>query len=338
MSNGARSNKIIQVCGATFFSLLFFVSVPLSSGQAQSRNKFDISTYQVPRGFTTAKDIKTSRSFVKKYGGNKFSMITIYASTNSFGDPTTDFSSRWNQLLGDIAKNKNVPETQQARDKNALIVGGVGAVQFQGTEAVALLTNVTVSGRLVTIIGITNDEQGTKDYEVFLGNFDIDKALASQAGSSKPVEARTTASNNTGDATAPNSIIGEWSTSGSVLAKYVSSGGQYVGDASTSSTRSYKFGSNGKYEDFFAITQGYKTHTFYYRGNYTLNGNTITTTPKFYEHKINTKLQPNNDPKNMKRTTFSYAFEKNTDRNVWGIRFKGDDNNFVGNDLLYQVR
>jgi hypothetical protein len=133
------------------------------------------------------------------------------------------------------------------------------------------------------------------------------------------------------------SIIGEWSTSGSILANYVNSGGQYIGDASTNNNISYKFGADGKYEDFSAFTQGYKTHTFYYRGTYTVNGNNISTTPTFYEHKINTKLQPKNERNSMKKKTFSYAFEKNESRNTWGLRLKGDNDNYI-NSLLYKVK
>jgi hypothetical protein len=133
------------------------------------------------------------------------------------------------------------------------------------------------------------------------------------------------------------SIIGEWSTSGSILANYVNSGGRYVGDASTSSNMSYKFGADGKYEDFSAFTQGYKTHTFYYRGNYIVNGNKITTTPTFYEHKINTKLQPKNELNSMKKKTFNYAFEKNESKNVWGLRLKGDNDNYI-DGFLYTVK
>jgi hypothetical protein len=98
MDDKYRSNKIIKACGTTFFSLFFFVIIPLSSAQAQAKEKLDVLTYQVPSGYTTAQSSSVAKSFIKRYGGSKFSITTIYASTGSFGNPTTEFSRRWNLI------------------------------------------------------------------------------------------------------------------------------------------------------------------------------------------------------------------------------------------------
>jgi hypothetical protein len=204
MDNKYRSNKIIKACGTTFFSLLFFVLVPLSSAQAQVKGKIDVSTYQVPSGYTTAKNTSVARSFIKRYGGGyKFSIITIYASTGSFGNPTTDFSRRWKQLIGDIATDKTLPKIEQATDKNVKIATGAGAVKFQDVDAVAALTTLTVNGRLITVSCIFNDEQGLKDYQAFMDGLDLDETLIAQTANNV-VKSPVTSSDNQNVATAPS--------------------------------------------------------------------------------------------------------------------------------------
>jgi hypothetical protein len=212
MFNKDRSNKIIKACGTTLVSLLFFVLVPLSSAQAQVKGKLDVSTYQVPNGYTAAQSTSAARSFVKRYGNDKFSIITIYASTSSFGNSTTDFSRRWKQLIGDIATEKTLPKIEQATDKNVKIATGVGAVNFQGVNAAAALTTLTVNGRLITISCVFNDERGSKDYQAFMEGLDLDDALVNQTATAtnKPStisQKPNVAATQTGSS---QSLLGKW--------------------------------------------------------------------------------------------------------------------------------
>lgn len=184
MIENDRSNKIIKVCGTTLFSLLFFVLIPLSSAQAQVKGKLDVTTYQTPNGYTAADSSKIARSFVKRYSGSKFSIITIYASTGSFGSSAADFSRRWKQLIGDIAAEKTLPKIEQTTAKNVKIATGAGAVKFQGVNAAAVLTTLTVNSRLITVSCVFNDEQGLKDYQAFIEGLDLDDALVNQTASS----------------------------------------------------------------------------------------------------------------------------------------------------------
>ena len=102
-------------------------------------------------------------------------------------------------------------------------------------------------------------------------------------------------------------LIGDWSTTGSVFASYVNAAGLYIGDASINENYVYKYNSNGTYESFYASTTGFNTHTYYYKGKFSISNNLITIVPTFYEHKLNTQLQPNNDPNNMAQRTETYA-------------------------------
>jgi hypothetical protein len=226
MLNNDRSNKIIKACGNTLISLLFFALIPLSSAQAQVKGKLDVTTYQTPSGYTAADSSKVARSFVKKYGGNKFSIITIYASTGSFGSPTTDFSRRWKQLIGDIATEKTVPKIEQTTAKNVKIATGAGAVNFQGVNAVAALTTLTVNGRLITVSCVFNDEQGAKDYQAFMEGLDLDDALVNQTATTA-----TTTTNPSNIAQKPNNAVTRPSSSQSFIGRWklkIYTGGLYA--------------------------------------------------------------------------------------------------------------
>jgi Lipocalin-like domain len=265
MFNKDRSNKIIKACGTTLVSLLFFVLVPLSPAQAQVKGKLDVSTYQVPSGYTTAKNTSVARAFIKRYGGGyKFSIITIYASTGSFGNPTTDFSRRWKQLIGDIATEKALPKIEQTTDKNVKIATGVGAVKFQGVDAVAALTTLTVNGRLITISCIFNDEQGAKDYQAFMEGLDLDEALIAQTANS------STASRTSDVVTAPSAdlqkIVGIWT-------EYYFNQGIPAASRNGSASLSYKLNPDGTFGELGGAQIGSKKYPK--SGRYQVNGNML---------------------------------------------------------------
>jgi hypothetical protein len=259
-----RSNKIIKSCGTTLLSLLFFVLVPLSSAQAQVKGKLDVSIYQVPSGYTAAQSTSVARSFVKRYGNDKFSIITIYASTGSFGNPTTDFSRRWKQLIGDIATEKALPKIEQTTDKNVKIATGVGSVDFQGVNAVAALTTLTVNGRLITVSCIFNDEQGLKDYQAFMEGLDLDETLIAQTANS------STAPRTSDVVTAPSAdlqkIVGIWT-------EYYFNQGIPAASRNGSASLSYKLNQDGTFGELGGAQIGSKKYPK--SGRYQVNGNTL---------------------------------------------------------------
>lgn len=182
-----RSNKIIKSCGTTLLSLFFMVSVPLSSTLAQERGKIDVTSYTAPNGFETQGSSNSSaRAFLKKYSEGKFALVTLYASTGSFGDANTDFSRRWKQLFSDMAKSKSLPQTERSNSGGISIVTGGDSVTYEGVEAIGVLTTLTVNGRLITIAGIVNDKQGAADYQSFIESINLDDSIASQAPAAKP--------------------------------------------------------------------------------------------------------------------------------------------------------
>jgi hypothetical protein len=134
--------------------------------------KFDIMTYSKPQGYKT-QNSNGVRVFTRKNNTTgKFSLIFLYPSTSSFGNANKDFDRRWNQLVGKQAKG--TPQKTVTNNVDNNVVFGYSTITYEGSEAVAMLTTVTTKERLITVLGVTNDENGTKDYESFLSKVDID--------------------------------------------------------------------------------------------------------------------------------------------------------------------
>jgi hypothetical protein len=303
-------------------------------GSALGQNTYDVFTYNEPVGYK--KESKNSLLSYTKTDNKTgtYCVISLYAQSVSSGDLVKDFDNDWISLVATPLGVTAAPQKENGADITGWKTNSGGAnFQFGGGTSMALLTTAKKDNANVAILIVTNSQDFlTADIEGFYASLKLGNPVQAVTPSNT-----TSINNNSGATGKPTSIIGEWSNTGAVLASYVNSSGQYTGDASSATTVSFKFLTNGKYEEFFATTTGFKTHTFYYKGTYKLNGNTITTTPTFYEHKLNTKLQPDNDPRNKKSKTFSYSFDFNTDKNIWGLRFKGDNDNFMSSDLIYKV-
>jgi hypothetical protein len=223
MNTKPRSNKIIKFCGTTLLSLFILANVPLTS-YAQSKGKLDVVSYSIPSGFTTQNaSSSAARGFIKKYPGGKSLGVILYASAASSGNADTDFSQRWQQLFGDTAKDKSVPQAQKNSSEGVTILSGAGAISYQGGNAVAVLTTLTVNGRLITITGVADITQGISDYQAFIGGIELDDALVNQTANSttnpqisskKPNVARS-------QSAGTSSIVGRWR-------HYIYSGGYYV--------------------------------------------------------------------------------------------------------------
>jgi hypothetical protein len=249
MNISYRSNKIIKAFSTALLSLFLLVSVPLLPYQAQASSKLDVTTFDVPSGFTTVKNTNAqARGYFKQYPGNKFCILTLFASSESFGDASTDFARRWQQLFSDMAKE--TPKSEQHNVKTATIVGGAGAVTYQGVDAVALLTTITVNGRLITVSGIANDEQGIKDYQTFVDSLDIDDNLVNQTAK-KPQVSSEKPNITRSQSAVSQSIVGRWRY-------YIYSGGYYVrgqyagtgyyAGRNESTTIDYTFNPNGTFK------------------------------------------------------------------------------------------
>jgi hypothetical protein len=283
-----QSNKTIEFGRTTIFSLLLLLLIPLSSCKDQVKGKLDVSTDGVPSGFTAKKGRKVAKTFVKKYGGDKFSVITTYATTNSLGDPNTDFSHQWRQLIGDIAQEKTVPKIEQRQNNNLSIVTGTGAVNFQGVNADAVLTNITANGRLITVSGIFNDKQGSKDYQTLIDAIGVDDALVNRTANSSVSPSNSNV--DTASSVDIQKLFGRWT-------QYSYGGSSYAGGRTETPALSYTLNSDGTFGESKGAEIG---HRFSKSGKYQISGNILKLIYK-----------------DGSVTQYSYKYRANTGKYTW---------------------
>jgi hypothetical protein len=157
-----------------------------------------------------------------------------------------------------------LPKIEQTTDKNVKIATGAGAVNFQGVNAVAALTTLTINGRLITVSCVFNDERGLKDYQAFMEGLDLDDTLVNQT-------ANSSASSRTSDvATAPSAdlqrLFGIWT-------EYYFDQGIRAASRNGVASLSYKLNPDGTFGELGGVQIGSKKYPK--SGRYQVNGNTL---------------------------------------------------------------
>jgi hypothetical protein len=234
--------------------------------------KFDIMTYSVPQGYST-QDRNDAKVFVRKNTATgKFSLIFLYPSTGSFGNANTDFDRRWKQLVSSQAKS--APEKSVVNGSGYSGIAGYSPIDYDSNRAAAILITITTKGRLITLLSITNDENGAKDFEKFLSKVDVDTdaiAAAAPAAPRKKTTQQAVAAPNSGNSTSitQQQLLGRWVT-GSGYRASDGAGGIAVGSTTSNGgyLRDYIFQSDGTF-----INQTYSKKT---NGKYNISGNIIT--------------------------------------------------------------
>lgn len=220
----------------TFFKLAVVLSLfssACTANVANAQTKFDIMTYTAPQGYK-AQQANGTRTFTRVNGG-KVSTIILYPSTGSFGNANTDFDRRWKQLITNQGLGGAATQKEAANGDGFAAVTGHSKIQYEGSEAIATLTTVTAKGRLITVLGITNDQSGVKDYQSFVAKIDVDTDSIASSTPSAPRQPTNQQTESPNIASAGSSlsqqIIGRWVTGAGYTARD-GAGGVAVGSTS----------------------------------------------------------------------------------------------------------
>jgi hypothetical protein len=193
--------------------LLAICLAALSMSCNAQRTRFDVFTYAIPAGYTSqSSSSENARSYLKKDStSGKFSLIIVYASTSGFGDPKTDFSRRWKQLINDAGRSSEAAKSSASTDENRTVTVGYTGIEYEGVRSTALLSTVsTKANRLITLLIVFNHEQALVDYQAFVSGLEID-GLNNQVATSTQSASVSSALNPSSTTTAVNqSIVGRW--------------------------------------------------------------------------------------------------------------------------------
>ena len=244
--------------------IVFLFIPPTAFGQAE---KLGIVKYTSPPGWNKTQTQQNVIAFsTRNEATGAFCIITLYGATPGTGNPQSDFTREWNNLVVQNMKAEANPQTESDAADGWTGIGGGGAVEFGGTKAIAFLTVISGFGKAVSVLGVTNDHSYVPQFQTFITGIEMDKTV---------VPARNTTTTNPptldsdGNLVIPQptrqltiaDLVGDWGDNpGRIATTYVNrSDGTYAGTDSLHFTSKWTIDKTGRYtNNFFEVRNGKK--------------------------------------------------------------------------------
>ena len=254
------SRRLIVICHV---ALLLVVVLP-QAVFSQSENLGAIK-FTPPKGWTrTANETVVTFSEIDQKNG-KFCTITLYGATLSTGNPQSDFSRAWQNLVVKPFGAESNPQTAAAVEDGWTAVGGGAPIDLNGTKAFAFLTVASGFGKTVSVLGLLNDNSYLAVLQSFFADMHIDKTSAT---ASVPTTVAAPPGTENGRLVIPPptrqltvaDLAGQWGENDGINTRYVDrQTGAYAGFESLHFTNKMTITAQGAfYNDFFAIQNGRK--------------------------------------------------------------------------------
>jgi len=257
--------------------------------------KLDIIEYTPPAGWAkTPKDgLMVYNTSDKNTGG--FCLLTVYPSIASAGSPTKDFANAWNEKVVKPFKVDANPKTETQTQDGWTSVSTAAQFESDGITSAVMMTVITGYGRTASVLAILNNQEYLPQIEAFVTGIRMDKAIAI-ADARPPAATPTSPTTPVANSYSPAALVGKWGngTSGDTVS------GNYIQYGSNASQKYYQFKADGTYSFIYsgysglAGTMGSFHITMEESGVYTLNGDSMTITPKKSQTKSNSEGLKNN--------------------------------------------
>jgi hypothetical protein len=229
--------------------------------------KLGIVQYTPPEDWTkTPKENVVAFSQFDQDTG-KFCILTLYGATFGSGNPRTDFTKEWNNLVVKNMKAQANPKTDVQRGDGWTAISGGAEVESDAGKAVGFLTVISGFGRTISVLAVFNDPAYAKQVGAFIDTIELDKITAPAK-----VAANTTAPKS--ETTRGNLVIpivtrqltladlaGEWGeNSGRIATEYVNTNtGRSAGTDSLHYISTMTITKNGGWRNnYFAVRNGKK--------------------------------------------------------------------------------
>src|SRR2546423_46729 len=260
------------------FTLLFLI-IPRSV--FCQTEKIDIIQFTSPTGWTkTPKDgLMVYSNSDKNTGG--FCLLTVYPSIASAGNPNKDFANEWNEKVVKAFKVQANPKTETQTEDGWTSVSAATQFVSDGTTSAVMMTVISGYGRTASILAILNNQEYLPQIDAFMTGIKMDKAQA-LADAKPPSTMPTSPTTPVANSYNPAALVGKWGTG--IAGDTVS--GNYIQYGSVASQKYYQFNADGTYSFIYsgysglAGTAGSFQITMEESGVYTLNGDSMTITPR----------------------------------------------------------
>ena len=252
----------------------------------------DIVTYTPPKGWTkTPKADAVVFSDLNKTT-NAFCVMTVYTGTASSGEAAKDFAIDWQTFVSKPFKVEENPKTETQTGDGWTITTATALIEPDGVKSLAMLTAFTGYGKTTSVLVISNSDTYTKPVGDFLESVKLDKTPLVAPTQITPTSPTSPVANSY----SPAALIGKWGNA--VAGDTVS--GNYIQYGSVASQKYYQFNADGTYSFIYsgysglAGTTGSFQITVEESGVYTLNGDSMTITPRKSQTKSKSEGLRNN--------------------------------------------
>ncbi len=240
--------------------LLSFIFAMLSVNLFAQQQTFDIVSYNAPKDWSEKKgegNISYSR-----IDGASWAQMAIYQHRNCEGEIQIDFDKDWNELVAN-GKNISSPEKTELKTTDGwTVMSGSGVWKYNDANVATILTVYSNNKICVAVLCNATAQPYLKNYKDLIGSLDLDASNISKNSADE-----ITSTNN-------SSISGSWSYSISQSA---------FGSSTTGySTRQYTFSNDVTYTYRYKVFSSTMNVLLlqYESGQYSVNGNQITISPK----------------------------------------------------------
>jgi hypothetical protein len=256
--------------------------------------KLDIIEYTPPAGWTkTPKDgLMVYNNYDKTTGG--FCLLTVYPSTASAGGAGKDFANSWNERVAQPFKADADPKTETQTQDGWTSITGAAQIESDGAKSAVFMTVVSGYGRTASILVIFNNQEYMPQIDAFMAGLKMNKAIA--IADAKPPPAAPSPTVPVANSYRAAALVGRWGTgtAGDTIS------GNLVQYGSNASQKYYQFNADGTYSFVYsgysglAGTAGSFHVTMEESGVYTLNGDSMTITPRKSQTRSNSEGFKNN--------------------------------------------
>jgi hypothetical protein len=145
-----------------------------------------IVRYTPPKGWNkTLKENVVAFSDMNRTTG-AFCVITVYGASPSAGNPQTDFTNEWNNLVVTPLKAAASPKTETRSAEGWTIIAGAASIETEGRKALAFLTVFSGFERTVSVLGVLTDQSYLTQLEAFVAGITCDKTALGAASALEP--------------------------------------------------------------------------------------------------------------------------------------------------------
>lgn len=259
--------RIIETVSKTLISSLCALVFCLITSQfvVGQTERLGIVQYTPIKGWTKTVKVDNVIAFSSfDQATGRFCIITLYGATPGTGNEQSDFTREWkNLVVNTIGTSETNPSTEKDSVDGWTVLAGGAPVDFQGSKSVAFLTVYSGFGKIVSVLGVFNDEAYLPQLVAFSGGMDIENAtVPTQPVATAPLRTengRLIIPMPTRQLTVAD-LAGEWGENAGITTTYVNRHtGDYAGFESLHFSDKMTFTSQGQYySDFFALQNGRK--------------------------------------------------------------------------------